>query len=62
LEFDCTSNIAEYEALILGLQKTISLNVVMLKVVGDLEMVVQKVRDTVHYLSPHPKNYQEEVW
>jgi len=41
LEFKCTNNIVEYEALILGLQKAINLNVAALKVVGDLEIVVQ---------------------
>jgi len=40
LEFECMNNIVEYEALMLGLQKSISLNVVMLKVVGDSEIVV----------------------
>ena len=36
LEFECTNDIIEYEALILGLHKAIILNVVMPKVVGDL--------------------------
>ena len=40
LDFECMNNVAEYEALVLGLQKSISLNVVMLKVVGDSEIVV----------------------
>lgn len=40
LEFECKNNIVEYEALMLGLQKAISLNVVVLKVVGDLEIMV----------------------
>jgi len=35
LDFECTNNVSEYEALVLGLQKAISLNVVALKVVGD---------------------------
>eukprot|EP00253_Pinus_taeda_P020322 PITA_20322 len=40
LEFECTNNVAEYEALMLGLQKDIDVNVVMLKVVGDSEIVI----------------------
>eukprot|EP00253_Pinus_taeda_P023107 PITA_23107 len=40
LEFECTTNTTEYEALVLGLQKAINLNVVVLKVAGDLEIVV----------------------
>ena len=61
LEFECTNNVVEYEALMLGLQKSIRLNMVTLKVVGDSEIVVQQVRNTIHYLSPHLKSYQQEV-
>jgi len=41
LEFECTNNTVEYEALILGLQRAIDLNVVVLKAVGDLEIVIR---------------------
>eukprot|EP00253_Pinus_taeda_P034817 PITA_34817 len=34
LEFECMNNVVEYEALVLGLQKSINLNVVTLKVVA----------------------------
>ena len=62
LEFECTNNILEYEALVLGLQKSISLNVVVLKVGSYLEIVVSSVRNTIQFLSPHLKSYQQEVW
>jgi len=62
LEFECTNNVVEYEALVLCLQKAISLNVVILKVVGDLEIVVWKVCNTIYYLSLHLKSYQKKVW
>lgn len=61
LEFECTNNVAKYEALLLGLQKAINLNVVVLKVVGDSEIVVRQVRNTIHCLSPHLKSYQQEI-
>ena len=35
LEFEFTDNIAEYEELLLGLQRAIDLNVVVLKAIGD---------------------------
>lgn len=35
LEFDCTNNVVEYEALVHGLQKVISLDIKYLKVFGD---------------------------
>lgn len=62
LGFECMNNVAEYQALMLGLQKAISLNVVMLKVVGDSEKVVQQLHNTIDCLSPHLKCYHQEVW
>ena len=62
LEFECTNNTVEYESLVQGLKKSIELNVKNLKVFGDSEIVVRKVRDTIHCLSPHLKGYQAEVW
>lgn len=62
LEFKCTNNIFEYKALVFGLQKAISLSVVELKVVSDSEIVIRKVHNTIHCLSPHLKSYQKEVW
>ena len=40
LEFETTNNIAEYEALILGLKAAKDLNVKKLEVIGDSELVV----------------------
>jgi len=62
LEFECTNNVVEYEALMLGLQKAISPNVVIVKLVGDSKIMVRKVRNTTHCLSPHLKIYKQEVW
>jgi ribonuclease HI len=36
LEFECTNNIVEYEALVQGLKKSIDLNIKELTVFGDL--------------------------
>ena len=62
LEFECTNNTAEYEALVLGLKKAIELEVRNLKPFRDSEIVVRQVRNTIHFLSPHLKGYQLEVW
>jgi len=40
LIFPCTNNIAEYEACILGLQATIEIGVVKLKVFGDSMLII----------------------
>eukprot|EP00253_Pinus_taeda_P024750 PITA_24750 len=45
LEFNCTNNIAEYEALVQGLYKAIRLNVKYLQVFGDSEIVVKQEYD-----------------
>ena len=62
LEFECTHNKTEYEALVQSLRKTIELNVRNLKFFDDSEIVIRKIRDTIHCLSPHLKGYQAEVW
>ena len=41
LEFECTNNTAEYEALIQGLKKAIEFKVKNLKVYGDYEVIVK---------------------
>lgn len=54
-------NTTEYEEIILGLQKSIDLKVFVQKVVGDSEIVVHTVRNTIHYVSLHLKSYKKEV-
>jgi hypothetical protein len=62
LEFECTNNTVEYEALVQGLKKDIDLKVKCLRVFGDSEIIVRQVNNSIHYLSPHLKSYQQEVW
>jgi ribonuclease HI len=62
LEFECTNNTVEYEALLHGLRKALDMNIQNLVVFGDSEIVVRQVRDSIHCLSPHLKIYQSEVW
>jgi hypothetical protein len=62
LEFECTNNIAEYEALLQGLRKALDLNIHNLTVFCDSEIVVRQVKNCIHCLSPHLKIYPTEVW
>jgi ribonuclease HI len=62
LEFECTNNIAEYEALLQGLRKALDMHIQNLIVFGDSEIVVRQVRNYIHCLTPHLKCYQTEVW
>jgi ribonuclease HI len=52
LEFECTNNTTEYESLVQGLKKAIDLKVKYLKVFGDFEIIIQQVRNTIHFY-PH---------
>ena len=45
LEYEATNNVAEYEALLLGLQTANNMNTKSLKVLGDSELVVRQVRN-----------------
>ena len=62
LEFECTNNTVEYEALFQGLTNVMELKVKNIKVYGDSEIVVKQIRNKIHYISPHLKDYQNEVW
>ena len=53
LEFNCTNNTVEYEALIQGLKKAIDLGIKELIVYGDSEIIVRQVRNSIHCLSEH---------
>ena len=44
LNFDCTNNVAEYEACIMGLQAAITKKVKNLKVYRDLALVIYQLR------------------
>ena len=61
LEFECTNNTVEYEALVQGLNKAIDLNIKELTFFRDSEIIVRQVRNTIHCNSPHLNNYQQEV-
>jgi ribonuclease HI len=45
LEFDTKNNIAEYEALMLGLREAKEMKIQHLKVHGDSDLIVQEVRN-----------------
>lgn len=61
LEFECTNNTIEYEALIQGLMKVIDLGIQRIKVFDDSEIIVKKVQNAIHFVSAHLQNYQTEV-
>jgi ribonuclease HI len=61
LEFDCTNNTVEYEALVQGLKKVVDLKIEKIKIFGDSEIIVRQIKNTIHCNSPHLRNYEQEV-
>ena len=43
LEFECTNNTAEYEALVQGIRKAIEFKVKNMKVFGDSKIIVKQI-------------------
>jgi ribonuclease HI len=58
LEFEFTNNIFKYEALVQGLKKSTDLKVKEVKVLGDSEIIIKQVKNTIYCNSSHLRNYQ----
>ena len=48
LEFDATNNVAEYEALLLGLELAKDFRIKLLSIKGDSDLVILKLRINLH--------------
>jgi len=62
LEFDCTNNIVEYEALLIGLELATELKVKQLKVIGDYDLIVSQVKEEFSRKNHELKKYRNVVW
>jgi ribonuclease HI/uncharacterized small protein (DUF1192 family) len=62
LEFEVTNNVAEYEALVLGLRAAKEMGIREVAVFGDAELIVQQVKNVYQTKHPRLKNYRNEVW
>jgi ribonuclease HI len=62
LEFDCTNNIVEYEALLLGLNLTIDMKINFLHIRGDSYLIVSQVKRDFSAKKPRLKQYRDVVW
>ncbi|XP_059067300.1 uncharacterized protein LOC131858195 [Cryptomeria japonica] len=62
LEFQNTNNMAEYEALLLGLAEAKKLHIKMLKVKGDAELIVKQVRGLFTIKNERLRHYRNRVW
>ncbi|XP_026399129.1 uncharacterized protein LOC113294980 [Papaver somniferum] len=61
LNFPCSNNVAEYEALILGLQMAKELNLGGAEVKGDSRLVTNQVNVEFHVKEPHLAPYREKA-
>lgn len=62
LTFQLTTNIEEYEALILGLNVAKEMGIRDLKVFGDADLIIQQVNKMFQEKHPRLKAYRDEVW
>jgi ribonuclease HI len=62
LEFEATNNVAEHEALVLGLSAAREMGIQEIAVFGDAELVVQQVRNAYQAKHPQLRSYRNEVW
>jgi ribonuclease HI len=62
LEFSCTNTITEFEALILGIEKTFNCCCYHITLFGDSELIVNLVRGTYTMSNKLMKRYTQAVW
>jgi len=62
LEFACTNNIIEFEALILGIENAFNFGCYHLSVLGDFELIINLVRKIYTPSNKLLKIYTQAVW
>ena len=61
LEFEATNNVAEYEALLLGLELARDIKVKLLSVKGDLDLIIQQIKGKFSCKNDKLRKYQNAV-
>jgi ribonuclease HI len=62
LEFEATNNVAEYEALVLGLRAAKDMGIKEISVFGDAELIVNQIINIYQAKHPRLRTYRNEVW
>jgi ribonuclease HI len=62
LEFEATNNVAEYEALVLGLRATKDMGIKEIIVFGDAELIIQQIKNVYQAKHPRLRSYRNEAW
>ena len=61
LQFDCTNNVAEYEASILGIKMIKELKIKKVSIYGDSKLVVNQIKGIYQAKHPRMKAYRNVV-
>jgi hypothetical protein len=62
MEFETTNNIAEYEALVLGLRASKDTTIDSLEVLGDSKLIIDQLKNIYQDNKYRLKQYKKEVW
>jgi ribonuclease HI len=62
LEFNCKNNIIEYEALIIGINLAIDMNIKTLHVKGDYDLIISQFNKKFTTKIPRLKQYRDVTW
>jgi ribonuclease HI len=62
LEFETTNNVAEYEALVLGLRTAKDMGIKKLSVFEDAELIVHQTKNLCQTKNPRLRSYRNDVW
>ena len=62
LEFNCTNNVFDYEALILDVNLAIDMNIKSLHVIGVSDLIVSQINRNFAAKNPRLKQYRDVFW
>jgi ribonuclease HI len=62
LEFETINNVEEYEALVLGMRDAKKMGIKEVTVFGDVELIIQQVKNIYWDKHPQIRSYRNEVW
>jgi len=62
LEFEATNNVAEYEALLLGIEMGKTLKVKLLSIKGDSDLIILQIKFKFTCKNQRLRNYRNVVW
>ena len=62
INFKTTNNVAEYEALLLGVKAAKDMGIMCVKIFRNTDLIIQQVNNTFQTKNIRLKAYREEVW